>query len=257
MTTLDVTRTGGWTATLESRLARWAGVAERRREPEEMDDPALDARVHEEGMRGLARANRVSNTAAVLWRAMASHMPLGAGRPLRLLDVASGTGDVAIRIAQLARRTGREVEVHLCDRSPRALALAAQRGERAAVPVWTYARDVLAAPLPGVFDVVTCALFLHHLDEPEAVEALTKMRAATGRLLLVSDLRRSAVGLVMTVVGTRLLSRSRVFRDDGIRSIHAAYTLAEAQALAHSAALDRASIRPYWPARFLLAWRRA
>ena len=56
------------------------------------------------------------------------------------------------------------------------------------------------------------------------------MKAAARRLVLVSDLRRSATGYFFAWAGCRLLSRSRVFHVDGTRSVAAAFTPAEARA---------------------------
>ena len=82
------------------------------------------------------------------------------------------------------------------------------------------------------------------------------MKAAARRLVLVSDLRRSATGYVFAWAGCRLLSRSRVFHVDGTRSVEAAFTPAEAELLAAKAGLDGARVTTHWPQRWLLAWSR-
>jgi hypothetical protein len=116
--------------------------------------------------------------------------------------------------------------------------------------------DVAHEPLPEGFDVVLCSLFLHHLDDDGAVALLRRMRGAARRLVVVSDLRRTALGHLYALVGCRLLSRSPVFHVDGPRSVEAAFTSGEARDLAARAGLAGARVVQRWPQRFLLTWRR-
>ena len=116
--------------------------------------------------------------------------------------------------------------------------------------------DVVRDPWPTGFDVVHCSLFLHHLADDDAVATLRRMKEAAGKLVVVSDLRRTDLGYLFTWIGCRLLSRSRVFHVDGTRSVEAAFTTGEARALAEQAGLHGAEIRECWPQRFLLTWTR-
>jgi hypothetical protein len=61
------------------------------------------------------------------------------------------------------------------------------------------------------------------------------MRHAAGKMVVINDLVRSALGLGMVYLATRLLSRSPVVRTDGPRSVRAAYTLKEIADLATQA----------------------
>jgi 2-polyprenyl-3-methyl-5-hydroxy-6-metoxy-1,4-benzoquinol methylase len=176
--------------------------------------------------------------------------------PLRLLDVATGAGDLPVALWRKARRAGIALTVEGCDRSPQALAYARRRAEAWGAAVRFFEWDALAGPCPDGYDVITCSLFLHHLDEEEAVRLLGSMAASAGSLVLVNDLRRSAAGFVLAYVGTRVLSRSDVVHVDGPRSVEAALTVAEVRHLAERAGLAGASVAQRWPCRFLLRWRR-
>jgi hypothetical protein len=98
-------------------------------------------------------------------------------------------------------------------------------------------------------------LFLHHLDEPQAVALLARMAGAARRLVLVNDLNRSRAGYLLAWAGTRLLSTSAVVHTDGPLSVEGAFTIAEATALAEKAGLTGARVEPRWPCRWLLQWR--
>src|SRR5918912_1375115 len=74
--------------------------------PEVMDQPGLDPRRHAHALRGLARINFWSGSAGILWPDLAALARETAPRPLRVLDVATGGGDVPIRLWRRARRAG-------------------------------------------------------------------------------------------------------------------------------------------------------
>jgi 2-polyprenyl-3-methyl-5-hydroxy-6-metoxy-1,4-benzoquinol methylase len=228
----------------------------RQREPEIMDQPGLDRQAHVQALRGLARINRCSRSAAILWPAVRDLARQVAPAPLTLLDLATGGGDIPIQLWQRARREGLALHVAACDRSEQALEHAREQARARQADVSFFAWDALAGPLPRTYDVVVSSLFLHHLAEDEAVTVLRHLGQAARRLVLVNDLRRGTLGWLLAWLGTRLLSRSAVVHTDGPLSVAAAFTCAEARELAVRAGLDGATVARRWPFRFLLSWRR-
>jgi 2-polyprenyl-3-methyl-5-hydroxy-6-metoxy-1,4-benzoquinol methylase len=225
------------------------------RRPEIMDQPGLDRERHYQALRGLERINFLSGSARILWPPIRELTQRTGAAPLRLLDIATGAGDVPLRLWHLGRRAGLPLEVHGCDLSPQAVAYAAHKARRAGAPVRFFVWNALQDPLPQSFDIVTCSLFLHHLAEDQALILLRRMSQLAGRLVLVNDLLRSWAGFLMAYVGTRLLSTSRVVHTDGPRSVEAAFNPEEVLALARQAGLDEATVERRWPCRFLLTWR--
>ncbi|HEX6613027.1 MAG TPA: methyltransferase domain-containing protein [Rhodanobacteraceae bacterium] len=230
-------------------------VAQRRLEGELMDDPALAVQAHHAALRGLQRINRASRTAATLWPRIARILSARPGANASLLDVACGGGDVAIEIARRARRQGFALQVQGCDVSDTALKHAALEASHAGELVKFIHADVLAEALPQHYTFIISTLFLHHLGEAQIVALLRKL-AASADHLLVSDLIRGPAGYTLAWVGTRLLSRSPVVHEDGLRSVRAALTPDEARALADEAGLHDARFERHWPRRFLMTWSR-
>jgi hypothetical protein len=74
--------------------------------------------------------------------------------------------------------------------------------------------------------------------------------------IVASDLLRNATGLTLAVVGTAVLSRSRVARVDGPLSVRAARTPREYRTLLDRAGLHGATIRWAWPERAIIVWTR-
>jgi SAM-dependent methyltransferase len=149
------------------------------------------------------------------------------------------------------------LDLHGIDFSPTAISHARRRARAAATSLDLWLANALRGPLPDGFDVVTCSLFVHHLTDDQAVDLLQRMAAATRRLLLVNDLRRSVPGWLLASTACRLLTRSRVVHADGPLSVARAFTRAEVRGLADRAGLRGAVVMPQWPFRFLLTWDRA
>ena len=154
-----------------------------------MDRPDLPTDLHNHALSGLARLNRWSGSDRILWRPI-YHLAAGiSDRPIRILDVACGAGDVLIGLADRARREGIVLELNGIDVSPTAIEHARRQFAAAGFTASLQQADAFAGPLPGGFDLVTCSLFLHHLTDEQAVELLRRLAAASDRLVLVNDLR--------------------------------------------------------------------
>jgi len=236
-----------------------AWLHKRDRRPEVMDQPGLDPGRHRRALSALARVNFVSATAGSFFPHLVGLQARLGSSKLRILDVASGGGDVAIRLWRRAGRAGLDWRIAGCDLSPVAVEHARERALREEAEVYFFVHDVLAGPpVQGAFDAVICSLFLHHLDDGQAAGLLRALAGVGGgpEAILVNDLDRSIVGLGLAYLVPRLLSRSDVVYADGPASVRAAFTRAEALHLAGEAGLTGAEVRRCWPFRWLLTWRR-
>ena len=220
-----------------------------------MDEPGLERARHIEALRALARVNRVSGSAGRIVRE-ARRLWLAGVRPVRVLDVACGGGDVLCEVVRLARRHEVEVEAHGCDISPVALEHARERAEREGTRFDFFHLDVLGGVLPADYDLVCSTLFLHHLTDEDAVALLGRMAAASRWSILLQDLRRSRLGFVFAYLGLLTLTRSDVAKSDGLVSVGAAFTLPEARELCRRAGLETARVRACWPQRYTIEWSR-
>ncbi len=225
--------------------------------PEAMDQPGLDAGRHRHALNGLARLNWWSGSSRPFRRPLGMLARATGGRPLKVLDVASGGGEVPVALASWAARQGIAIELTLCDINPRAVGIALRRAASHGVTAAGLAQDVTAGPLPAGFDAVLSSLFLHHLPRASALRALENMARSSGRLLVVCDLNRSLSGLALAAGASRLLTRSPVVHTDAPRSVRAAFTVDEIRGLAESAGLSGARIDRCWPQRWRLEWWRS
>lgn len=235
---------------------RFPDLSRRTVESELMDDPSLDRREHQKALAGLARLNRLGDSAGMLWDELrdVAAMP-GHGR-FSVLDVATGSGDVPVGLASRARKAGVALDIHACDISEYALSEARRRATQAGFDLATFPLDAVRQQIPGEYDVVMCSLFTHHLAEESVVEVLYKMKAAARKMVLVNDLSRSRGTYALAVGAAHVLSRSRVVHVDAALSVCAAFTVGEMESLAERAGLKGANVRLCRPARMLLTWRR-
>lgn len=227
----------------------------RHRLPELMDDPGIDPAAHHHALRGLARINALTAVDRAIWR----RIQLQAQRdppPLRFLDVATGAGDLIIRLARRAALASINIQWHAVDISPVALHSASRAAEQAGIQLHTHRLDIHSSLLPSGFDIAHCGLFLHHFDPPQ-VKLILRRMADAARTVIVQDLRRTRLGLAMAKVVPPLLTRSPIVHTDAVLSVRAAFTIEELRTIADSAGLTGASIMPLWPQRILMTWERA
>jgi 2-polyprenyl-3-methyl-5-hydroxy-6-metoxy-1,4-benzoquinol methylase len=224
--------------------------------PELIDQPDLEEARHRGALRGLERINFWSGSARLLWRPVRALSREYGPAALRVLDIATGAGDVPIRLWRKAKRAGVHLVMEACDINPRAIAYARSRAKKVGAEIRFFVADALADAPPGRYDVVCTSLFLHHLADEQAVLLLRRMAQVADRMVLVNDLRRCLAGYVLAWVGTRVLSRSRVVHADGPQSVAAAFRPKEVLALAERAGLMGTTVARRWPCRYLMSWRK-
>ena len=228
----------------------------RHRRPELMDAPSLAPARRAHALKALARVNALSGVAQRVWTEILELQNAGAPATLRVLDIACGGGDVVVSLARRAARSGLDLEAHGCDVSPLALEVARKNAERAGIQAQFFELDALRDEIPQDYDLVCCSLFLHHLDEQDAIALLGAMAEGARRAVLVQDLRRTVTGYLLALGVLRVISRSQVAHVDGPRSVEGAFSLEEARELARRAGLDGVRVEACWPQRFQLTWRR-
>ena len=234
-------------------------------EGELMDAPDLEAASHLHALKALRRVNALSGTTRVMARAIlrecqSPQMREQIKRPVRILDLACGGGDVSIGVAKALAAAGFDVDVEGWDRSATAVGFANERALKTGCNsfhkphVRFLQRDFEDLKAERGFDVVMCTLFLHHLPRAEAVNCLSRMVRAAERCVLVDDLRRTRLGYRLAQLGCQVLTRSQIVRVDGPLSVRAAFTESEILSLSREAKLPDPTFQRHWPQRFLMRW---
>lgn len=228
----------------------------RLREPEIMDDPSLDESSHRHALKGLSRINLWTGSAGLLFDPIQSLVEQQALKSVRVLDIATGSGDIPLSLWHRARKAGLDLQIDGCDLSDQALNYARSRARSAGAEVGFFQLDALQDPLPLNYDVITCSLFTHHLDPDQVIQLVRKMAQSASRMILINDLVRSRLNLALVYLGTRLLSSSRVVHFDGPVSVKAAYTVEEFRAMLQQADVLGAQVSARFPCRLLVNWKK-
>ena len=152
-----------------------------------------------------------------------------------MLDVGAATGDVA-RTAQQAFPQAR---ITCLDWQHRNLRFAPQPRVVA---------DAFALPFPDrAFDVVHCALFLHHFTDDQVVHLLASMARCARRAVVVQDLERHPLAYYFLPATAWLLRWSAIVLHDGPISVEAAFHPQELEQLARSAGLAQGHVQRHRP----------
>lgn len=178
-------------------------------------------------------------------------------RPVSILDIGCGGGDIAIALTKRALADGFDVQVVGIDPDVRAYEYAKQAGLRSALPAERLSfRQVTSQELVAegqLFDVVISNHLLHHLDEQQFSALLADSEQLASGTAIHADIRRSRMALTLFSIATLPLAKSSFIRRDGLLSIRRSSTAAE---------LAR-KVRPGWqvhsraPYRNLLLWEPA
>jgi SAM-dependent methyltransferase len=223
-------------------------LSRRSRRPEALDGPEVSPPVYERCVRELAVANRVTRahapTLAWLEQVTAACPP---SRPVTLLDVGCGHGDLLRAIGRWARTRGLPMSLRGLDLNPRSAAAA-----RAATPgtlaITFETGDVFAhrpSPRP---DFIVCSQFAHHLDDERLPALLRWLEAHAARGWHVCDLERHPVAFHTFPLLCRLARWHPIMREDGVVSIARAFRRADWVALLQEAQV-RGEVRSHVPFR--------
>jgi ubiquinone/menaquinone biosynthesis C-methylase UbiE len=146
-----------------------------------------------------------------------------AGKQARILEVASGQAEVLRRAIQ---QLSVSAEVTLLDRDARHLP-DPQTWPKKLPPPQIIVGNALQIPCPDAsVDIVSCCLFLHHLEPPEAMRFLAEAQRVARVAVIINDLERSRVHHWLAQL-YGLFDPSRLSAHDGPVSVRRAYTYRE------------------------------
>jgi ubiquinone/menaquinone biosynthesis C-methylase UbiE len=166
----------------------------------------------------------------------------------RILDVATGSGDIPRLIADHARRQDLAVQIDAIDQQESTIEIA--RRLSAAYPEIHFSCANLFEwnPSPGLkldglkplslskpYDIVLCSLTLHHFSSDYAVRVLQKIRELSMARVLVADLRRARWLSCAVYFVTATIYRDEMTKTDARLSAARAFSFVELRELAERA----------------------
>ncbi|HEY3973144.1 MAG TPA: methyltransferase domain-containing protein [Candidatus Sulfotelmatobacter sp.] len=207
----------------------------------------------EASLRDMGRINRwfggVTTTRRMIERVAAT-----TGRKhFRILEVASGLGEVPKAASDQVRRKGITLDVLCLDRVRSHL----QNGNGTRESHCPVVADALALPFPdNSFDLVSSSLFAHHLAPPELTQFVAEALRVSRYAVLINDLIRHPLHVALVYAAFPLM-RSYVSRFDGVASVRRAYVPEEmGRMLSSSAQAAKVDISSHFLFRMgVIAWK--
>jgi SAM-dependent methyltransferase len=170
-------------------------------------------------------------------------------RPLTLLDVGTGAGDIPERARSVAARRGVRLTTVGLDGSA---ALAASSRARTGLGV---CGDALALPFRDrAVDLVLCSQLLHHFEGAGAARVLAELHRVARLAVVVSDLRRSWVAALGFWLLSFPLGYHPVTRHDGVTSIFRGFTADELRTMVRAAVGVPPHVRRRLGWRLVASW---
>lgn len=201
----------------------------------------------------LARVNHLTlahgPTLAFLDRVAAAGLPRE--RPLEVVDVGSGYGDLLRAIASWAHRRGVSVALTGVDLNPWSARAAAEATPPDQCITWVTADALDYAPPRGV-DVIVSSLFTHHLPDRLVARFLAWMDENARIGWFVNDLHRHPLPYYVFRLWSRLARWHRFVQHDGPVSIARAFGRADWQRLLEEAGVDPSTVELRWRFPFRL-----
>ena len=150
---------------------------------------------------------------------------------LRVVDLATGSGDIPRLIVDYARKINATVAIDAVDRQPTTLEIAKRLS--AGYPEISYREASVLEWNPGeAYDITLCTLALHHFSNEDAARLLRRCCEISRRFVLVSDLRRSFSLTAVIYLLTTLIFREPMTRHDARLSAIRAFSFSEMRDLA-------------------------
>ena len=194
------------------------------------------------------------SSARGLWEALSPMARARNTRPLRVLDLYTGTGELPRALMLQARRAGVGLCVDGCDPCADVLEVASERARAAGFALDFFALDPERACVPEGYDVLISSFRLHELDADRARWLLGAMARHTGKLVIVQDLTRGAIGSGLAWLAHHLGGPLRA--ADPTRLVESAWTVDEVRGMASAAGMAQAHVGPSGPLRWQLSWSR-
>lgn len=153
------------------------------------------------------------------------------GAHMRVVDLATGSGDIPRLLVDHARRIGAQIEIDAVDQQPATLEIAGSLSTD--YPEISYhAANILEWDRAQGFDIALCSLVIHHFSDDDAVKVLRRCRDLSKRFVLVSDLRRGFLLNGGVYMLTALVFREPMTRFDARLSAERAFSFSEMHELA-------------------------
>jgi SAM-dependent methyltransferase len=188
-------------------------------QPEFLDSQDCDPQLAYSSYRLMKWVNRFGGGTKAVKNYLATEISRNGGsRPVRILDIGSGTCDIPLAILKWAGKRPQKIEFTCLETNETALKLAAENIKRSDFDAIELKRESIFEFDAGQdFDYAIGSMFFHHYRDEQILNLVEKLRSYMLKSILINDLRRD----LMSYATCRLLacSFSKGLRHDVLLSI--------------------------------------
>ena len=228
-----------------------------------MDRPDADPELLSNTYRQFSVINRLLSGWKTIYQREIRPTARELNRPVRILDIGCGGGDILFALHQMCKKDGIVAELTGIDPDKRSIDFASGRVSDGAIRFFHQTASEhafeqaseLATELANSgerYDYVISNHLLHHLQDEEVRKLASDACDLALHQVIFNDISRSAIGYLLFQVTTPLLFRRSFISKDGLISIRRSFTRDElAQLLG-----EKWSVRPMVPFRLLAVYSR-
>ncbi len=228
-------------------------IPERSHEPEIMDRPGNSREDLNAVLADISAINRrLGGVRAVLRGVRPFFERHAEPRPLKLLDIGTGGGDLPKELVRSAARSGVQLQVTAVDLDPNTAAIASRETDD--VPqIRVVQADAFRLPFAErSFDLVTASLFAHHFPHRDIVRLLGGLLRSARTAVVINDLRRHLVPWLAIHLVSRMGRLHPMVVHDGPLSVLRGFTKEELKRAARECGAGRFQVTHSWPYRLVL-----
>lgn len=212
-----------------------------------MDADDLDPAVYDAVLTDLAKVNTLTMARRPTLAFLARISRVNPGKPLKILDVGYGDGDMLRTIHRWGQ--ARDVELTLVgiDLNPKSAAVA--NGATPAEMAIDYRTGDYATLAGETYDVILSSIVVHHMTHTQLIAFLRFMQAEAGMGWLVNDLHRHRFAFHGFPLLATIMRWHPIVKHDGQLSIARSYRPAEWLPILAEAGITTARIFRAFPFR--------
>jgi len=197
-----------------------------------MDRPQPVSAELERDLENLRELNRWFGSYALISMFLSRWIKPGAR--MRVVDLATGSGDIPRLTAEYGRKIGAELQIDALDGQLATLEIARKLSVN--YPEINFIQaNILEWNVSEQYDLVFCTLALHHFSDEDAVRLLQHCRKLSRKFVLVSDLRRGWTGTLGVYFLTEIMFREPMTKYDARLSVARAFSFSEMNQMARRA----------------------
>lgn len=227
-------------------------LEKRSSEEEIMDDLSIGGPIIDQTLRELNTINKYLGGDSVTLSALKMIVrknSMSRDKPIRIVDMGCGGGDMLMKISKWATRENLEVELIGIDANPHIIKYATEHCSDYKIEF--RCEDVLEQVLDSnSIDIVISTLFLHHFDENQCLGLIEKWSLATRIGVIINDIHRHMIAYYSIKWLTSIFSKSGMVKNDAALSVKRAFRSNEIQKLLPTSDSYTSTINWCWAFRW-------